>query len=59
MASRTSPIVVVTNAARTTVQMVVVGGLTVGAFAVLANLGYQFDPVVKFVNDALVRFVTG
>jgi hypothetical protein len=59
MASRTSPIVVVTNAARTTVQMVVVGGLTVGAFAALANFGYQLDPVVKFVNDALVRFVTG
>jgi hypothetical protein len=59
MASRISPIVVVTNAARTTVQMVVVGALTVGAFAVLANFGYQLDPVVKFVNDALVRFVTG
>ena len=59
MSSRISPIVVATNAIRTTVQLVVVGALTVGAFAVLANFGYQLDPVIAFVNDALVRFVTG
>lgn len=59
MASRISPIVVVTNAARTSVQVAVAGGVIVAAFAALGAVGYQFDPVVKFVNDALVRFVTG
>ena len=59
MASRISPIVVMANATRTTVQVTVVGGLALGAFALLANFGYRFDTVVRFVNEALVRFVTG
>jgi hypothetical protein len=58
MYHRTSPIVVVMNAVRATVQLLVVGALTIGAFAVLNAYGYQFDPVLAFVNDQLVRIVT-
>jgi hypothetical protein len=57
MYHRTSPIVLLTNAARSTVQLVVVGAATIAAFAVLDSYGYQLAPVAKFCNDLLLKVV--